>query len=73
MADAEAATAAAVEAWGRLDILVNNAARAIGGVVDAIDEATWNEVITTNLTSVWRFMKCACRRCAGRAAARSST
>ncbi len=59
MEDAEAAIAAAVEAWGRLDILVNNAARAIGGVVDAIDEATWNEVITTNLTSVWRFMKCA--------------
>ena len=59
LADAAAATAAAVEAWGRLDILVNNAARAIGGVVDAIDEATWNEVISTNLTSVWRFMKCA--------------
>jgi NAD(P)-dependent dehydrogenase (short-subunit alcohol dehydrogenase family) len=59
MQDAEAATAAAIDAWGRLDILVNNAARAIGGVVDAIDEATWNEVMTTNLTSVWRFMKCA--------------
>jgi NAD(P)-dependent dehydrogenase (short-subunit alcohol dehydrogenase family) len=57
--DAAAATAAAVEAWGRVDVLVNNAARAIGGAVDAIDEATWNEVISTNLTSVWRFMKCA--------------
>jgi NAD(P)-dependent dehydrogenase (short-subunit alcohol dehydrogenase family) len=59
LADAEAATAAAIESWGRLDILVNNAARAVRGVVDAIDEATWNEVISTNLTSVWRFMKCA--------------
>jgi len=58
MADAEAATAAAVEAWGRVDVLVNNAARAIGGKVDEIDEATWNEVMSTNLTSVWRFMKC---------------
>ena len=44
--------------WGRIDILVNNAARAIGGVVDEIDEAGWNEVISTNLTSVWRFMRC---------------
>jgi NAD(P)-dependent dehydrogenase (short-subunit alcohol dehydrogenase family) len=58
-AEAEAATAAALETWGRLDILVNNAARGIQGVVDAIDEADWNEVISTNLTSVWRFMKCA--------------
>ncbi len=44
--------------WGRIDILVNNAARAIGGVVDEIDEASWNEVISNNLTSVWRFMRC---------------
>jgi len=58
LADAEAATDATIKAWSRIDILVNNAARAIGGVVDEIDEATWNEVISNNLTSVWRFMKC---------------
>ena len=58
LADVEAAVAKAVEAWGRVDILVNNAARAIGGVVDEIDEATWNEVLSNNLTSVWRFMRC---------------
>lgn len=44
--------------WGRIDILVNNAARAIGGVVDEIDEEKWSEVISNNLTSVWRFMRC---------------
>ncbi len=44
--------------WGQVDILVNNAARAIGGVVDQIDEASWSEVISNNLTSVWRFMRC---------------
>ena len=59
LADALAATDATLAAWSRVDILVNNAARAIGGVVDEIDETDWSEVISTNLTSVWRFMKCA--------------
>lgn len=54
----EAATAETLKAFGRIDILVNNAARAIGGLVDAIDEAEWNEVISTNLTSVWRGIRC---------------
>ena len=53
----EALVPAAEEKLGGLDILVNNAARAIGGKVDEIDEATWNTVISTNLTSVWRGMK----------------
>jgi NAD(P)-dependent dehydrogenase (short-subunit alcohol dehydrogenase family) len=57
MSDMEAMTATAVKAFGGIDILVNNAARAIGGVVDEIDEETWNAVITTNLTSVWRGMR----------------
>jgi NAD(P)-dependent dehydrogenase (short-subunit alcohol dehydrogenase family) len=57
MADMEAAAAFALQRFGTIDILVNNAAQAIGGVVDEIDEATWNGVMTTNLTSVWRGMK----------------
>jgi NAD(P)-dependent dehydrogenase (short-subunit alcohol dehydrogenase family) len=57
MADMEAMAAAAVKAFGGIDILVNNAARAIGGVVDEIDEDSWNTVITTNLSSVWRGMR----------------
>lgn len=47
----------AVEAFGGIDILVNNAARALGGVVDEISEDDWQSVIDTNLTSVWRGMK----------------
>jgi NAD(P)-dependent dehydrogenase (short-subunit alcohol dehydrogenase family) len=58
LAAVEAATEKTIEAFGRIDILVNNAARAIGGVVDEIDEASWNEVISTNLTSVWRGIRC---------------
>ncbi|MBV9222067.1 MAG: glucose 1-dehydrogenase [Methylobacteriaceae bacterium] len=57
MPDMEAMAAAAAEAFGGIDILVNNAARAIGGAVHEIDEATWNLVMTTNLTSVWRGMR----------------
>lgn len=56
--DAKAATEATMKAFGRIDVLVNNAARAIGGVVDEIEEDDWNRVISTNLTSVWRFMRC---------------
>lgn len=43
--------------FGGVDILVNNAARAMGGIVDEIDEEDWQTVIDTNLTSVWRGMK----------------
>ncbi len=56
-ASVEAMAAAALDAYGSIDILVNNAARAIGGVVDETDERTWQEVINTNLTGVWRGMK----------------
>jgi NAD(P)-dependent dehydrogenase (short-subunit alcohol dehydrogenase family) len=54
----QAMTERAIAAYGRIDILVNNAARAIGGVVDEIDEASWDEVMSTNLTSVWRGIRC---------------
>jgi NAD(P)-dependent dehydrogenase (short-subunit alcohol dehydrogenase family) len=58
MAEVERATDETMRAWGRVDVLVNNAARAIAGVVDEIDEATWDRTISNNLTSVWRFMRC---------------
>ncbi len=57
MSDMEAMAQTATDTFRGIDILVNNAARAIGGVVDEIDEAGWNTVINTNLTSVWRGMK----------------
>jgi NAD(P)-dependent dehydrogenase (short-subunit alcohol dehydrogenase family) len=57
LADLEAAAAAAIARYGRIDILVNNAAQAIGGIVDETDEATWSRVLSTNLSSVWRGMR----------------
>jgi NAD(P)-dependent dehydrogenase (short-subunit alcohol dehydrogenase family) len=57
MADMERLADRSMTTYGGIDILVNNAARAIGGAVDEIDEANWNLVLSTNLTSVWRGMK----------------
>ncbi len=57
MDDMQAMAALAQDAFGGTDILVNNAARALGGVVDEIEEDDWQTVIDTNLTSVWRGMK----------------
>ena len=59
MADMEAVAAAAIERFGRIDILVNNAAVGFRGVVDEIEEADFERAISTNLTSVWRGMRVA--------------
>ncbi len=57
LADFESLARETVTAFGGIDILVNNAARAIGGAVHETDEATWNTVLSTNLSSVWRGMR----------------
>ncbi|MGB3328580.1 MAG: SDR family oxidoreductase [Thermomicrobiales bacterium] len=46
----EALFAQVVTAWGRVDVLVNNAGMGGGGGVDETDIATWNEVVAVNLT-----------------------
>jgi NAD(P)-dependent dehydrogenase (short-subunit alcohol dehydrogenase family) len=43
-----------VDRFGRLDILVNNAGAFGGGRIDEITDETWNKVITTNITGVFR-------------------
>ena len=42
---------------GSVDILVNNAGIARGAPPEALDDATWLEVIQTNLTSVFQFSR----------------
>lgn len=44
-----------VEAWGKIDILVNNAGIIRDGLFAAMDGSAWNEVISTNLTSVYNY------------------
>ncbi|MEO1678704.1 MAG: glucose 1-dehydrogenase [Pseudomonadota bacterium] len=59
MAAVQAMADAAASRFGGIDILVNNAARAINGMVDDIDEETWATVIDINLTGYWRAMRVA--------------
>ncbi|RBQ19182.1 ketoacyl reductase [Spongiactinospora rosea] len=44
---------AAVTRFGAIDVLVNNAGRSGGGVTADIVDALWDDVIATNLTSVF--------------------
>lgn len=63
-ADAEAAqqaVAAVVDAWGSLDVLVNNAGVTRDNLMLRMSEADWDAVIGTNLKSVFNFCKAAYR------------
>lgn len=55
-ADVQAAVERTVSEYGKIDVLVNNAAVALPGSVVELTEERWNTVINTNLTSVWRGM-----------------
>ncbi|WP_329381170.1 3-oxoacyl-ACP reductase FabG [Streptomyces sp. NBC_01351] len=46
---------AAVDRFGPVDVLVNNAGRSGGGVTADIEESLWHDVIDTNLNSVFRM------------------
>ena len=51
-----------IKDFGRLDILVNNAGVTKDGLLMRMSEQDWDEVITTNLKSVFNFTKAACRQ-----------
>ncbi len=63
-ADAGAAQEAidgVLEAWGRLDVLVNNAGITRDNLMLRMSEDDWDAVINTNLKSVFNFSKAAYR------------
>lgn len=60
-ADAQALIKFAVSEFGRLDILVNNAGTTRDNLIMMMKESDWDEVITTNLKSVYACSKAALR------------
>jgi NAD(P)-dependent dehydrogenase (short-subunit alcohol dehydrogenase family) len=51
------AVAAAVEAFGGLDVLVANAGTGFGGAVAAVDDEHWTRTLDVNLTGAFRFAR----------------
>ncbi len=49
--------AAAVARYGTVDVLVNNAGRSGGGPTADLTDALWDDVIDTNLNSVFRMTR----------------
>lgn len=56
-ASVKAFVEAAVDRFGTVDVLVNNAGRSGGGVTADIADELWDDVIDTNLTSVFRLTR----------------
>ncbi|MFI9273557.1 SDR family NAD(P)-dependent oxidoreductase [Kitasatospora sp. NPDC052896] len=55
--DVAKAVRAAVDRYGPIGVLVNNAGRSGGGVTSTISDELWHDVIETNLTSVFRVTR----------------
>lgn len=55
--DIRSAVQQAVDTFGPVEILVNNAGRGGGGITAELDENLWLDVIDTNLNGVFRFTK----------------
>jgi 3-oxoacyl-[acyl-carrier protein] reductase len=55
------AVAAVLDAWGSLDVLVNNAGITRDGLMLRMKEEDWDAVIETNLKSLFNFCKAAYR------------
>ena len=56
-AQVEAAVNKAVEAWGRIDVLVNNAAIMTFKPITELSEGEWDKVMNVNMKSVFMFCK----------------
>ncbi|MGI3224205.1 SDR family oxidoreductase [Streptomyces sp. GTA36] len=57
--DWDAAVGTAVNSYGGLDVLVNNAGISIPGPIDVHEQAAWDKVIAVNLTGVFKSIQAA--------------
>lgn len=57
--DCERMIQAALDSFGRLDVLVNNVGVSRPGGVADLSEATWDEMLSVNLKSVYLVSRCA--------------
>ena len=58
-ADAQKLVDAAMEAWGRVDIVVNNAAGMGSGSITSLDEAMWDKLTVTKMKGAFNTMHAA--------------
>ncbi len=59
---ADKVVADVVEKWGKVEILVNNAGIIRDGLLATMEAEQWQDVIDTNLTSVFNFCQAATRQ-----------
>lgn len=59
LADCQRAVDETLAAYGRLDILFNNAGHVVGGTAETTTEQDWADTLLLNVTGVWRMSKIA--------------
>ncbi len=55
--DCERVTDAALQQFGRIDILFNNAGIVTTGTAETTDDQTWNDTLAINVTAVWHMCR----------------
>lgn len=60
-ANVDALMVCALERWGRVDVLVNNAGMTRDGLCVRMSEADWDDVINTNLTGPFHCIRAAAK------------
>ena len=55
--DCESVVSAALEAFGRIDILFNNAGIVVSGTAEGTSEQDWEDTLLLNVTAVWRMSR----------------
>lgn len=56
-ADCQACVDATLKAYGRIDILFNNAGIVTKGTAESVSEQDWQETLDLNITAVWRMSR----------------